>query len=456
MNPIIYKLYNKLPVPLQNFTISLYGVYWKRHRYGIYFHRALREFKEREQFNKEQWRDFQEKHLRKLLIHAYENVPFYHEKYSKHGLSYNDLKFLKLNEINKLPFLEKDELRKFGTNSLLSRKRDKGIFLSSSGSTGTPVKIYYSRKFHQTWNAAYEARVRNWAGVNMYMRRAMIGGRRILPEAEARPPFYRFNYVEKQLYLSAYHLSEKTAKNYVDGIRKHHIEYLVGYAMSIYFLAEFVNELQLKAPKLKAVLTSSEKLTDRMRNTISKAFQCPVFDAYSGVEACGLISENSAGKLLFSPDTGIMEVLDEYQMPSLEGEVVFTGLINYDQPLIRYRIGDRVRLSNEQRTEPMPVVEEIEGRIEDVIVGKDGRKMVRFHSLFYDLEGIVASQIVQYSPEEFEIRIIKDNLYKFENEKIISRRMFSQLGQVKIRYTYPGELEKTNSGKIKAVISKMS
>jgi hypothetical protein len=43
-------------------------------------------------------------------------------------------------------FIKGDELRQFGRTSLLSLKKENGTFLSSSGSTGTPVCIYFSKK----------------------------------------------------------------------------------------------------------------------------------------------------------------------------------------------------------------------------------------------------------------------------------------------------------------------
>ncbi len=454
-------IYKQAPLWMQNLMISAYGIYWKRHRYGKHFFKSLPEFIEREKYNPAQWGEWQTERLRKLLIHAFDTVPFYHEKYSTAGLTRKDLKNLTLEDLPRLPFLEKDELRKFGTTGLLSSKREKGTFLSSSGSTGTPVRIYFTKRFHQTWNAAYEARVRRWASVNYKMSRAMIGGRRIIPDAHAKPPYYRYNYVEKQVYFSAYHLSPGTVDNYVEGLWKHRPEYLVGYAMSIYLWAGYISDKSLKTPPLKAVLTSSEKLTPPMRRTIEEAFGTKVYDAYSGVEACGLISENRYGELLFSPDTGILEVLDEngrQVSPGETGEVVLTGLLNFDQPLIRYRIGDRVTLAADQASKAgvhMPVIEEIEGRIEDVVTGPDGRQMVRFHALTYDLPGIKALQLVQHALDNFELRILKDDDYPPENEQIIKKRLFSQLGPVKVRFIYPDELEQTANGKIKAVISKL-
>jgi len=455
MKKITDKIYAKSPVALQNVIISTYGYYWKNRRLGKEFKQQLEEFKKREKFTKKEWEQYQTIELRKLLIHAFKTVPFYTDKYKKAGFALADFENFKLSDLSKLPYLEKEELRKFGKTTLLSSVRKKGKFYSSSGSTGTPISVYFSKKFHQIWNAAYEVRVRNWAGVNYKMARGMIGGRRILPDAQVKPPFYRYNAAEKQTYFSAYHLSEKTTPNYVEGLVKNKVEYMVGYAMSIYMLADFILKLNIRAPKLVAVLTSSEKLTPIMRRTIEKAFQCKVFDAYSGVEACGLISENSNDDLLFSPDTGIMEVVDSKGKQvdfGKNGEVIATGLLNFDQPLIRYRIGDYVKLSKDQNS-LMLKVDEIEGRVEDVIIGKDGQKMVRFHGLFVNIPLLKSAQVIQKSLDDIQINLMVEDGFDKSNERLIAQRLISQLGEQNVFFNYLKEIPKSKNGKFKAVIS---
>ncbi|WP_457611475.1 phenylacetate--CoA ligase family protein [Lutibacter sp.] len=454
------KLYAKSPVFIQNIVISIYGYYWKNRRYGGCFNQKLADFKKHEKFSKDQWEDYQTKELRKLLVHAFTTVPYYEQSYKKLGFSLQDFKQFSLSDMHKLPYLEKDDLRKFGTTTLLSRNRKRGKFYSSSGSTGTPVKIYFSKEFHQTWSALYEVRVRNWANLNYKMPRAMIGGRRVIPTAKSTAPFYRYNFAESQAYFSAYHISDSTVREYIAGLKKSKAVYLVGYATSIYLLAQSIKNQQLKAPEMKAVLTSSEKLTQNMRQIIENIFQCRVFDAYSGVEACGLISENDDKELLFSPDSGIMEVLNaegNYVNYGETGEVIATGLLNYDQPLIRYRIGDTIHISKNQQTRSgfqMLKIDEIEGRTEDIIVGSDGQKMVRFHSVFIDIQSIIMAQIIQNSYTQLAIKLVVDNSYvKAKNEKIMLERIKSQLGEITIQFLYVDAIKKTVSGKYKAVIS---
>jgi len=456
------KIYSRLPVFAQNWVISAYGYYWHKRRFGGIFKEELFKFKKRENYNRQQWRDYQTLELRKLLVHAFENVPLYHQRYSALGFTKSQLERFEIEDLSKLPFLTKGDLRRYGISSLLSKKREKGgQFFSSSGSTGTPTKILYSHAFHQRWSAAFEARIRHWASVDRFIPRGMIGGRRVVPTAVSNCPYYRYNIFEKQVYFSAYHISKSSASDYVEGIKKHQVGYMTGYAMSNYFLAKMIDELGLSVPTLKAVITSSEKLTPAMRKVLEKVYHCKSYDSYSGVEGCGLISETKHGELLVSPDVGIMEIIDKYGNevnPGESGEIVSTGLLNYDQPLIRYRIGDRVRLSKSQITKSgheMPLIDEIEGRVEDKVVGKDGRVMVRFHGLYIDIPHLITAQLIQNDYDDFTCNLVVENGFKDKYMEIIKQRLESQLGRSKVTFNVVDEIPKNNNGKFQAVISKV-
>jgi phenylacetate-CoA ligase len=447
---------------MQNVGVSLYGYRWQRRRFGGVFKAELELFKSREQFTLKQWEDYQISALRKLLIHSFETVPFYNKKYKEAGFDISRLKNFELNDLQYLPYLEKEELRRFGTSTLVSSKREKGgEFYASSGSTGTPTQILFSNAMHQRWTAAFEARIRNWAGVSRFDARGMIGGRRVVKDGISNGPFYRYNLFEKQVYFSAYHIAASTAQDYLKGIKKYEVKYMTGYAMSNFFLARFIEEMNLQAPRLQAVITSSEKLTPEMRDTFTRVYQCKTYDSYSGVEACGLISECEAGSLHISPDVGIFEIIKEDGTPCKAGEtgeVVSTGLINYDQPLIRYRIGDLVRLSNQQSCKcgrDMPIVDEIIGRIEDTVIGKDGREIVRFHGIFIGLDSIIEGQIIQHKLDEFEVKVVAANELIQEQKNIIEKRMSSQLGEIKLAIHEVPFIPRNANGKFKSVISKI-
>jgi phenylacetate-CoA ligase len=453
-------IYPKLPVPMQNMAISAYGYAWKNRRYGGVFENELAAFKQREHWDQQRWFDYQTAQLQKLLIHAYETVPYYRDTFSSIGHSKADLSKFSIKDLRKLPFLEKADLKRNGRTTLLSANLENGgSFFESSGSTGTPTSILYSHAFHQRLHGAYESRVRNWAGIDRFTPRAIIGGRRVVPDGIGKAPFYRYNYFEKQLYLSAYHISRETSKNYLEGIIRYKSEYMTGYAMSNYFLARFILEQGLEAPKMKAVVTSSEKLTMEMRDTFRKVYGCKTYDGWSGVENCGLISENEFGQLLISPDVGIIEVLDRNGNPvgfGESGEVVCTGFLNYDQPLIRYKIGDYISLASDQKNKcgrQMPVVKEIVGRMEDVVIGQDGREMVRFHGVFINLKSVVEAQLVQQAVDDFVVNVVPVEKLSEQDKVSITSRLESQLGKVRVAFNEMKSIPKGANGKFKAVIS---
>jgi phenylacetate-CoA ligase len=453
------KIYKFLPLPLQNVAISIFGYLWQKRRFGGVFQEELIEFKKRDNFTREQWNDYTEQEFRKIILYAFKNVPFYKNLYQQKGFTVERLQNLTLNELKSLPFLEKDAVRKFGESELMAINFDKeGEYFGSSGSTGTPSKIYFSKTTHQKWSAAFEVRIRYWAGVNNKTPRGMIGGRRVLPNANDGPPFYRYNLVEKQVYFSAYHIAQSTAQNYVDGMNKYGIEYMNGYAVSNYLLALFIKKNNIQAPKLKAVITSSEKLTPEMRTVFQEVFQCKTYDSWSGVEACALVSECEHGSLHISEDVGLLEILDENGNEVSEGEtgeVVCTGFLNYDQPLIRYRIGDRMTKGKGSCTcgRNMPIIKDIDGRMEDVIKGVDGRQMVRFHGLFIGIPSIESAQVIQHTINRIEIKIQNEIALTIPEIELIKTRLESQLGTMTVDVNQHQKIEQTTNGKFKAVIS---
>lgn len=457
------RFYKYLPPSIQNIGISLYGIYWQRRRFGGIFLQEYKDVQERESYSAQQWNDYQTIELRKLLLHAWDTVPFYQEKYKQAGINRSLLERFELNQLTLLPILTKDELRQFGTTTLLSTKPETGgSFYASSGSTGTPTQIMYSTRMHQRWSASFEARIRNWAGVSRFDPRGMIGGRRVLPDAQANPPFHRYNFAEKQTYFSAYHLSKHNTPHYLHALIENQVNYMIGYATSNFLLAKYIDELHLQAPQLKAVITSSEKLTSEMRSIISKVYQCEVYDAYSSVEACCSITESEHHQLLESPDVGIMEYLQPNLIdPAPLGEIgaiLCTGLLNRNQPLIRYQIGDAVKLATNQTTKcgrNMTVIDEIIGRSEDVITGPDGRQMVRFHGITLGIPKIRQSQIVQYSITEYSVKLILTEPLSANERDLIISRMQSQLGNVNVNIEEVSSFPLTANGKFKAVISEL-
>jgi phenylacetate-CoA ligase len=457
---LIESIYHLMPIPLQNFGTSVFGFYWYKRRFGGVFQKELKVAKEREFFNEEEWHHYNEFQLKNLLSHCFKYVPYYDELFRSCGLTQEKLENFKLEMLKDIPILEKQTFRILGQTTMISNILESNIkYIFTSGSTGTPLKIFYSLKMQQTYAAIYERSVRNWAGVNYKMGRGVFGGRRILKHGQSPGPFHRYNFVENQVYFSSYHISKITVNEYLEALSKYKLDYLEGYTSAIYFLAKIIKENNLKPPHFKAILGSTDKLTLEMRELISEVFDCKVFDSYNGVDLCNLISECEHHKLHIVPDIGYVEILNEKGdecSPGEIGELICTGYLNYNQPLVRYRIGDLVKLAENQSCKcgrTMKIVEEIVGRIEDVVVGVDGRQMRRFNRVFIGIDSILEGQIIQHEIDSIEIKLVVNGLLSENEKKLIKDRIHSQLGEINVSISVVDNIPRGPNGKFKSVIS---
>jgi phenylacetate-CoA ligase len=279
------------------------------------------------------------------------------------------------------------------------------------------------------------------------------------PDPNSAGPFYRYNAVERQAYLSPFHLGPATAARYVEALRRTGVQWMTGYAVSYYLLARHILEQKLDVPPLRAVITTSEKLTPEMRAVMEQAYRCRVFEEYSTVENALFASECGHGRLHVSPDVGIVEILRPDGTPCAPGEVgevVATCLMRSFQPLIRFRLGDLAAWDDEPCPcgRSLPVIKEVVGRIEDVVVGPDGREMVRFHGIFVDQPHVREGQIVQEDVQRILARVVPTEEFDRRDEQDIIDRIRQRLGiGVHVRVECVSAIPRSASGKYKAVVS---
>ena len=452
-------VYRAAPVAVQNLLVSGYGWYRKRLRLSRQFQAERDAFLAREWYSKEQWKDYQESKLRELLTLALTRIPHYQSAW-KGILRLDQVHRFTLADLSALPVLDKDAVRDNAERFLLDGKPTRLHSINhTSGSSGTPIKTYWLASEMQRSLAMREARSCRFAGVSYFLPRATFSGRMVEPNVHSTGPFHRYNWFEKQVYFSAFHLSPATADRYLDGLRQHRPVWMTGYTNSIYQLARMALDQGLSVPPIKAVITTSEPLTEDMRSVIEEAFRTRVFEEYGTVENLFFVCENEHRQKLVSPDCGILEVVDrdhESVPAGTSGEVLATGFIRPGQPMIRYRIGDEAVLSDEPPKcgRSMPVLAEVLGRLEDTVYGPDGRRMVRFHGIFVDQQHIREGQVIQERLDRLRILVVPKPGYGHADENEIVSRVHERLGQeMTIVVETVDEIPRTPSGKFKAVVS---
>ncbi len=451
------RIYRWLPVWTQNLLVSIYGRYWHWARFGGNYQQHEDSYRQREGFSDDEWEAWQKKRLKDLVGICVRHVPYYKKAWSQETWQ----AALK-GELSALPLLEKTALRQDSGQFLRQDQKPLIKFpFHTSGSTGTPISVVYTLSELRNSLALREVRSANWAGVSFDEPRATFSGRIIEHDPDEETHIYRYNRPEKQIYFSAFHLKPETAPRYVEALWQHGTKWLTGYAVSYYLLAKFILAQGLQVPALKAVITTSEKVTPQMRETMQQAYGCRVFEEYSTVENALFASECEAGRLHVSPDVGIVEILHPDGSPCLPGEggeVVTTCLARSYQPLVRFRLGDLAAWDPEPCPcgRNMPVIKEVVGRIEDVVTGPDGRQLVRFHGIFVDQPNVVKGQIIQETLDTFSVRVVPSPNFGETDVENIIQRMKQRLGDnVQVVVETVSEIPLTKAGKFRAVISKV-
>lgn len=448
-------LYSRLPLIAQHSAVSAYGLYWYWVRFGSGYERHLSEYTQREQFDNSEWQSWRQNALGILLRDAATQVPFYIRAWS------SDIKAAAfLGRLEELPLLEKESIRAQPDSFLRQDMKPKRrLIFNTSGSTGTPIASIWTIQELRSSLALREVRSARWAGVSFKLPRATFSGRMVEPDPESKGPYYRFNAIERQVYFSAFHLRPDTAPLYVNALTKHRIEWMTGYSFSFYLLAKFILDQGLQVPPLKAVITTSEKLTIEMRSVMETAYGCRVYEEYSTVENAVFASECESGRLHVSPDAGVVEILRPDGTacgPGEVGEVVATCLSRTYQPFIRYRLGDMACWDGEPCPcgRAMPVLKEVTGRIEDAVIGVDGRQMVRFHGIFVEQPNVREGQIIQETLSRIRVRIVPANGFSSGDAQEITQRVKQRLGsQVEVIVESVESIPRTKAGKFRAVIS---
>lgn len=455
------RIYQALPVPLQHLAISAFGWQWKRKRFGGKYEHYRDGFIRRQSYTASEWRAYQTEALRQVLHIAMASVPYYQRAYAGLHLTEQRIRRFTLDDLSYLPILEKEAIRQRPQDFCRHGKIPRTATLcATSGSTGTPIQTWWTPDDFQRSLALREARSARIAGVSYALPRATVGGRHVVSAQSSHGPYYRFNWCEKQVYCSAFHLNARTAQHYVQAFHRHRVVWLTGYSHFFYLLACFMREQQLAAPPtLRAIITTSEPVTEHEREVIGRAFKCTVLQEYGTVEDVIYACEGIDGRMRVSPDAGILEIIGSDHRPAAPGEqgaVLGTGFICQQQLFIRYRIGDLAMFDPmpDHSGSHMPILKEIIGRAEDVIIGPQGQMTRRFHSTFINLPDIQEAQVIQDGPDHVRVHVVAPaGLQPTTPQEIVHQIQLRLSTAMRVEVVRVTEIPRNASGKFRPVLN---
>ncbi len=460
MSSLALRVYQRLPLPARAAAAAARGWQLRGWRYGAETERLVEEALARERWSAEQWSRWRDERLAYVLERAATRVPYYRDQWAARRAR-GDRASWEL--LRNWPLLDKEPLRRAPRLFVADDRNPRSMFHEhTSGTTGKSLDLWWSRSTVRAWYALFEARWRRWYGVSRTDRWAIMGGQLIVPVARRRPPFWVWNPAFRQLYLSAYHLAPDLIPHYLDAMRRYRVRYVFAYTSALHALALGADRRQARGLGLRVAITNAEPVLEHQRAAIEDAFGCPVRETYGMSEIVTAAGECEHGSLHGWPEAGVVELLDGASpdaAPVAEGDpgdLVCTGLLNADMPLVRYRLGDRAALAPAKEScacgRTLFRFASIEGRIDDTLYTRDGRAVGRMDPVFKSRSPIREAQIIQESLESVRVRIVAADGYSEADGAALARRIRDRLGDVAVQLELVGEIERTSNGKLRAVV----
>jgi phenylacetate-CoA ligase len=257
--------------------------------------RLVEEVLERQTWNPEQWKTWQEERLAYVLHRAATRVPYYREQWAARRRRGDRASW---EYIENWPVLEKEPLRQNPIAFVADDCDVRHMYPEhTSGTTGTPLSLWWSRETVRAWYALFEARTRRWNGVSRHENWAILGGQLIVYANTLRPLLWVWNTPMNQLYMSSYHLAPDVIPYYCNALKRYGINHILAYPSALYSIAQEVLRLGRKDLHMIVAITNAEPIFDYQRQAISEAFNRPVCKTYGMAEIVAAASECTGGQL---------------------------------------------------------------------------------------------------------------------------------------------------------------
>ena len=390
--------------------------------------------------------------LRRLLEHAYAEVPYYRGVFEDIGVTPADIR--SLSDLEALPLLDKDIIREQADALVAKGHRGRLLPNWTSGSSGSPVSFLVSKEKECLGNAA-KLRARRWWGLDIGDRELhMWGNARELRNTSGvrRAKDRLLNLVV----VSAYDLSEQGIERLLRILRRFRPRSVYGYpsAMATFARALLDRGEDVVSCGVKYVISTAESLLDADREVIGRAFGARVLVEYGAHDGCAVIAHDCpCGRMHTTDELVYLEFLRNGRpVPDGEtGEIVLTVLDSFGMPFIRYRIGDLGRRGPTGcgLGRGLGSLEALEGRVSELLYTAEG---VPVPALFLTnslkrAPGIADFQVEQHTLRRFTVRIVRGAGYGPGSEAWVDRVLRERFGPVDLRFEYVQRIPAGPSGK---------
>ena len=314
-------------------------------------------------------RELQLQRMRWSLQHAYDNVAHYRSAFDDRGVHPGDLKSLA--DLRLFPFTTKADLRANYPFGMFATPMEEVVRVhASSGTTGKPTVVGYTRNDIDTWATVVARSIRAAGGSGKDMVHVAYGYGLFTGGLGA-------HYGAEKLGCTVIPMSGGGTEKQVQLIRDFNPDIIMVTPSYMLNIADEMDRQGVDPHKLalRLGIFGAEPWTQAMRLEIEQRLGIDAVDIYGLSEVMGpgvaqecletkdgpTIWEDHFYPEIIDPETG--EVLPDGE----EGELVFTSLTKEAMPVIRYRTRDLTRLlPGSART--MRRMDKITGRSDDMMI----------------------------------------------------------------------------------------
>ncbi|WOI17658.1 hypothetical protein R1T46_12705 [Marinobacter salarius] len=284
----------------------------------------------------------------KFLRFCGKNSPYFQKIFRESNFAPE--KFSAISDLRILPELDKATLINENSAIHASNVNEKLRLAETSGTSGEALAFYRNEKWDSI-NRAALMRSYDWYDVKPWEKNGYLWGYNI--NASQSRKVALLDAIQNRFRLFRY--TESEIKSFCHKL--HDSSYISGYSSMIHEVAKCVNELDLGPFPLKMVKGTSEMILDAYHPESMKAFGKNITSEYGAAEAGLIAFECPEGGIHVNIENVIVEKNED-------GEVLVTNLSSFSFPIIRYRLGDIITLSNEACScgRNHPLIKDIIGR----------------------------------------------------------------------------------------------
>jgi phenylacetate-CoA ligase len=464
----VKRFVKRLPYPIRQGIKYTYGTAYRaiplRFRYRKVFWDTYNFLQESQWWSREKLEEYQMQQLNNLLHHAYENVPYYRRVFDERGLKPGHIH--DLDDLRKLPYLTKEIIQE-NLQQLVASNYSKSQlrYGTTGGTSGIPMRFVLEKGVTDSKEQAFISAL--WKRVGFTIGDSCVIMRGDIVPGASEGKYWKYDPVSRYLYLSSYHMTDKSLPKYISTIRDFKPRYIQAYPSAITILARFMKETQVEFFRnVKALLCGSENLYPWQRELLEEVFRCKVYSWYGHSEKAALAGQcERTNYYHIQLEYGIMELIGKDATPVTAddemGEIVATGFNNFAMPLIRYRTKDLAVPTNENCDcgREYPLLKSIEGRTQDFLVSKEGNlvPLIGARSLISkSSRHVKEAQYYQDKPGKVLLHIVQKRGFTDKDETAIKNSFYTRYGtDLTLDITFVDDIPRTQRGKYRFLIQKL-